>query len=66
MSKLQYIAITPTPKLRVIRQKIRHIDPVRYPDVQEPLEKEFLDSYQKVIKNIKTMVGFELLKQMNK
>lgn len=50
--------------VKVIRSKKKRVkDPIRFPRVIEPMEKNFTDGYLKMENNMVKMLQIELLKQ---
>lgn len=41
-------------------------DPIRFPNVIEPIEKDVTDSYLKMMNNMTKMIQVELVKQIKK
>jgi len=66
MAKNEYIKTKIDPKgLTVIQPiKVKVVDPIRYPEVIEPIEKLFMKHYAKMTDNMIKMLGFEIIKQI--
>jgi len=57
--------IKPPKTVSVIRSKEKRVkDPVRFPQVITPVEKNFTDSYLKMMNNMSKMLQIELIKQV--
>lgn len=53
--------------VKVIRNKSEHLkDPIRFPNVIEPVEDEFTDDYIKMMNSMTKMLQIELIKQVKK
>lgn len=51
--------------ISVIRSKNKKLkDPVRFPKVIDPIEKDFTDNYVKMLNSMTKMLQIELLKQI--
>lgn len=67
MPKIKYISINPK-ELTLINSKkeVKVIDPIRYPNIVEPVEKKMADNYNKMLTNMKKMLNVELVKHIIK
>jgi hypothetical protein len=67
MPKIKYISINPK-ELTLIKSKkeVKVIDPIRYPNIVEPVEKKLADNYNKMLTNMKKMLNVELVKHIIK
>jgi hypothetical protein len=51
--------------IKVIRDKTKHLkDPIRFPNVIEPIEDGFTDDYVKMMNSMTKMLQVELVKQV--
>lgn len=57
--------IKPPKVVSIIRSKEKRVkDPVRFPQVIDPMEKKFTDDYLKMMKIMSKMLQIELIKQV--
>ena len=64
MPRLQYINTHPATKIDLPSLTPKMKDPIRFPAVVEPLEKEFEDGYKEMLDVMQKMISVELMKQI--
>lgn len=64
MAKINFIKINPD-ELTIIKAKpVKVVDPIRFPAVQDPIEKAFMNNYSKMSDAMIKMLELEITKQI--